>query len=205
MSEAPGYCSIPSPIGELFLAATAEGLYRIAWAVSEDEFVAGLELGGPHNGRRAPPAAGDSEWLAGSAGVCPGTGAEGADSSPLLREAARQIGEYFDGQRREFSLRLDLAHLRPFQRGVLLALLQVPYGEVVTYGGLAVLSGCPGAARAVGGAMRGNPLPILIPCHRVLPSSGGLGGFGGRPDLKRRLLELEGWGQDLDNLGLRYK
>jgi methylated-DNA-[protein]-cysteine S-methyltransferase len=205
MFEAPGYCTVPSPLGELFVAATAEGLYRICWSVSEDEFMAALEAGGPQNGQRAWPPTGDRGALIGSAGVCPGTGAEGADSSPLLREAARQIGEYFDGQRREFSLRLDLAHLRPFQRGVLLALLQVPYGEVVTYGGLAVLSGCPGAARAVGGAMRGNPLPILIPCHRVLPCSGGLGGFGGRPDLKRRLLELEGWGQDLDNLGLQTK
>ena len=181
------YRSVSSPLGELFLAATAEGLCRVAWCVSEAEFAADLEAASPRGGWRRSPAQ----------RVEPGVVAAPAACSPtsLLQEAARQLGEYFEGRRREFALPLDLSRLGPFQRRVLTALLQVPYGEVVTYGGLAVLAGHPGAARAVGGALRGNPLPILIPCHRVLPSSGGLGGFGGRPDLKQYLLELEGWGE----------
>jgi methylated-DNA-[protein]-cysteine S-methyltransferase len=205
MSEWPDYCSVPSPLGDLFVAATAAGLCRISWDVSEEEFTAALPAGAPQHRRRARPPASKGGEFTGGAGLRPGAGAAGAEAAPLLREAARQLGEYFDGQRREFSLPLDLSRLRPFQRGVLLALLQVPYGEVVTYGGLAVLAGYPGAARAVGGAMRGNPLPIVVPCHRVLPRSGGLGGFGGRPDLKRRLLELEGGSTDSGSSTLSFK
>jgi methylated-DNA-[protein]-cysteine S-methyltransferase len=181
------YRSVSTPLGELFLAASEEGLCRVAWSVSEAEFAAELEATSARSGREPPP----------GPRVEPGALDAPASCSPasLLQETVRQLGEYFEGRRREFALPLDLSRLGPFQRRVLTALLQVPYGEVVTYGGLAVLAGQPGAARAVGGAMRGNPLPILIPCHRVLPSSGGLGGFGGRPDLKRYLLELEGWGE----------
>ena len=119
------------------------------------------------------------------------------DANSLLREAAFQLGEYFEGRQRDFAVLLDLSGLRLFQQRVLAALLQVPYGEVVSYGELAALAGYPGAARAVGSAMRDNPLAIVIPCHRVVPGSGALGGFGGRPDLKRRLLAIEGWGKRL--------
>jgi methylated-DNA-[protein]-cysteine S-methyltransferase len=167
------YRSVPSPLGELWLAASEAGLCRIAWCVAEDEFAATLEEAWGRPARREEAAE-------------PGVGGE----------AARQLGEYFDGRRRQFELPVDLSGLRLFQRKVLLALLQVRYGEVVSYGELAMLSGHPGAARAVGGAMRGNPLPIVIPCHRVLLSSGELGGFGGRPEIKRQLLELEGWGKE---------
>jgi methylated-DNA-[protein]-cysteine S-methyltransferase len=194
-----------SPLGKLFLAATPEGLCRVAWYVSEDELVADLEAGCARSRSGDRPAVTMERDIADAAVSRPDNSPEKASASSILQEAVRQLGEYFEGQRREFTLPLDLSCLRPFQRRVLTALLQVPYGEVVTYGGLAVLSGHPGAARAVGGAMRGNPLPILIPCHRVLPSSGGLGGFGGRPDLKRRLLELEGWGQDTGGPTLRRK
>lgn len=197
------YHCIPSPIGTLFLAATGEGLCRMAWYLSESEFVAALEAERAQSAHRV-----DCVTVARpSAAVRPcsetGTPAPGAHS--LLREAAFQLGEYFEGRRREFAVLLDLSGLRLFQQRVLAALLQVPYGEVVTYGGLAVLAGYPGAARAVGGAMRGNPLPIFIPCHRVLPSSGGLGGFGGRPELKRRLLELEGWSEESRSPTLPFK
>jgi methylated-DNA-[protein]-cysteine S-methyltransferase len=164
------YRSVISPLGELYLAATEEGLCRVGWCVPEEVFAAELEERWDQPAQR-----------------------ERGDGGGATGEAARQLDEYFRGQRQRFELPLDLSRLRPFQRGVLLALTQVPYGEVVSYGELAILSGHPGAARAVGGAMRGNPLPIVIPCHRVLLSSGGLGGFGGRPDLKRRLLEIEGW------------
>jgi methylated-DNA-[protein]-cysteine S-methyltransferase len=180
------YRSISSPLGELFLAATEQGLCRVAWTVSESAFAAELEATCPRSGQEPSPGERVEPGALDTTVACSRTS--------LLQEAAQQLGEYFEGRRREFALPLDLSCLRLFQRRVLTALLQVPYGEVVTYGGLAVLSGHPGAARAVGGAMRGNPLPIIIPCHRVLPSSGGLGGFGGRPDLKQYLLELEGWG-----------
>lgn len=189
------YHSVLSPIGTLFLAATGKGLCRVAWHASESEFVAELEAERPQSAPRVNCASLEEPGAA-AADRCPGTCSVSAEVSSLLQEAAGQLGEYFEGRRREFALPLDLSRLRSFQRQVLAALLQVPYGEVVTYGGLAVLSGYPGAARAVGGAMRHNPLPIIIPCHRVLPSSGGLGGFGDRPDLKRRLLELEGWSDD---------
>ncbi len=170
MSAAIFYRSVASPLGELFLAETAAGLCRVAWCVTEAEFATELE-----DGLDAPARRDDS----GAAGV--------------VARAARQLDEYFAGQRREFELPLDLAGTSPFRQQVLQQLLQVPYGEVVTYGELALLCGMPRAARAVGGAMRANPLPVVIPCHRVLPCSGGLGGFGGRPELKRQLLEIEGW------------
>jgi methylated-DNA-[protein]-cysteine S-methyltransferase len=170
MPAAMVYRSVPSPLGELFLAETEAGLCRVGWFVTEEEFTAELEESWD---RPARPAAGPAGGVIG--------------------EAVRQLAGYFKGGRQSFDLPLDLTRLRPFQRQVLLELCRVPYGDVVTYGELARLAGYPGAARAVGGAMRHNPLPIVIPCHRVLPSSGGLGGFGGRPELKRQLLELEGW------------
>lgn len=186
------YHQISSPIGVLCLAATGKGLCRLTWHLAEGEFVTELEADYARSARRIRR---DDLRNGGrvAADRTPegGVAANGADV--LLCEAACQLDEYFEGRRRDFSLRLDLTRLRPFQQRVLTALLQVPYGEVTTYGGLAALAGYPGAARAVGGVMRRNPLPLFIPCHRVLPRSGGLGGFAGRPDLKRRLLELEGW------------
>jgi O-6-methylguanine DNA methyltransferase len=164
------YRSTPSPLGELFLAATDAGLCRVAWFTSEAAFVMELEE------RWQRPSVRDS-----------------ARGDGVLKEAVCQLARYFERERQTFMLPLDLTHARPFQREVLLELVKVPYGEVVTYGELAALCGRPRAARAVGGAMRANPLPIVVPCHRVLPSCGGLGGFGGRPELKQRLLEIEGW------------
>jgi methylated-DNA-[protein]-cysteine S-methyltransferase len=164
------YRSVSSPLGELFLAESETGLCRIGWCTLESVFAAELE----------------EQWDLPARRIRPGV-------EKVTDEAARQLSGYFDGRRRQFELPLDLSRLRPFQRRVLLALTQVPFGEVVSYGELAALSGQPGAARAVGGAMRGNPLPIIIPCHRVVLGNGGLGGFGGRPDLKRLLLEMEGW------------
>jgi methylated-DNA-[protein]-cysteine S-methyltransferase len=109
---------------------------------------------------------------------------------------ARQLDEYFDGSRRRIDADVDLSTVTgPFQRTVLETLRrEVPWGETVTYAELAALSGRPRAARAVGTAMASNPVPLIIPCHRVLASNG-LGGYGGapgRPDLKRALLALEG-------------
>jgi methylated-DNA-[protein]-cysteine S-methyltransferase len=108
-------------------------------------------------------------------------------------EAAQQIADYFAGRRRDFDLPLDLSGLSDFTRTVLETLRHVPVGSTVSYGQLARRAGRPGAARAVGGAMAGNPLPIVIPCHRVIGSGGRLVGYsGGRGvETKEWLLEFE--------------
>lgn len=99
----------------------------------------------------------------------------------------------FAGKKGSFPLkRLDLEGLNPFRKSVLLALAKVPAGRAVSYSRLAELAGCPGAARAAGTVMAGNPLPLALPCHRVVRSDGSLGGFGGGLKMKRQLLEMEG-------------
>ena len=107
-------------------------------------------------------------------------------------EARRQLDEYFVGDRREFDLPVDLRPAREFGRMVLEELAQVPYGEVTTYGALAAKAGRPRAARAVGTVVNRNPVPIVLPCHRVVGSTGSLVGYAGGLDRKRTLLELEG-------------
>jgi methylated-DNA-[protein]-cysteine S-methyltransferase len=104
----------------------------------------------------------------------------------------RELDEYFEGARREFDLRIDLTRLPDFQRGVLEELAHVPYGHVDTYGGLARRVGKPRAARAVGGALNRNPVPIVVPCHRIVGASGSLTGYGGGLERKQALLGLEG-------------
>ncbi|HKM40067.1 MAG TPA: methylated-DNA--[protein]-cysteine S-methyltransferase [bacterium] len=105
--------------------------------------------------------------------------------------ATKQLNEYLDGKRQRFTLPLDLKGTQ-FQKAVWEELLKVPYGQTISYGNLAIKSGYLGAARAVGSAMRVNPLPIFVPCHRVLRANGSIGNYGGGMDLKRRLLQLEG-------------
>ena len=116
---------------------------------------------------------------------------EGASDcpDPLTEAAVRQIGEYFSGTRREFCLPLRLSGT-PFEQAVYRALLQIPYGKTASYGQLASQAGHPGAARAVGSAMRKNPLVLVVPCHRVLAKDG-LGGYSCGLWRKRRLLQLE--------------
>ena len=106
--------------------------------------------------------------------------------------ARRELDEYFDRRRTEFDLPMDLSHVPGFQLTVLHELARVPYGEVTTYGTLAARVGKPRAARAVGGAMHSNPIPIVLPCHRVVGASGSLTGYGGGLDRKEWLLRLEG-------------
>jgi O-6-methylguanine DNA methyltransferase len=112
------------------------------------------------------------------------------DSGPVLNQAAAQLDEYFNTRRREFQLPLDL-HGTPFQQKVWNALLDIPYGKTRSYAELARSIGAPKAFRAVGAANGANPIAIIIPCHRVISSGGGLGGYGGGVPLKKRLLELE--------------
>ncbi len=107
-----------------------------------------------------------------------------------LAEAKRQLDEYFAGRRREFDLPLQLNGTE-FQVRVLQALQKIPYGETVSYGEIARRIGKPRAVRAVGAANGRNPIPIVVPCHRVIGSSGDLTGFGGGLDTKEALLRLE--------------
>ncbi|EGX60789.1 methylated-DNA-[protein]-cysteine S-methyltransferase [Streptomyces zinciresistens K42] len=162
---------VGSGIGPLLLAATPTGLVGVVFHATEevrDKALARLA----------------SRW-----------GAEPVEApgSPLLAEAARQLEEYFAGARRAFGLPLDWSLVSGFNREVLRELATgVPYGSVVGYGDLAGRVGQPGAAQAVGTAMGANPLPVVVPCHRVVESDGGIGGFGGGLETKRKLLALEG-------------
>jgi methylated-DNA-[protein]-cysteine S-methyltransferase len=108
-----------------------------------------------------------------------------------LDEVRRELDEYFAGRRHAFDLPLDL-RVAPFQEAVLRELARVPYGRTDTYGSLAAKAGRPRAARAVGTVMNRNPIPIVLPCHRIVGADGSLTGYAGGLDVKRRLLELEG-------------
>ena len=109
-----------------------------------------------------------------------------------LDAVRRQLDEYFEGRRTTFELEPDLGLAREFQRLVLGELARVPYAETTTYGALAARIGKPRAARAVGTALNRNPVPIVLPCHRVVGASGSLVGYGGGLERKRALLALEG-------------
>ena len=120
------------------------------------------------------------------------------DAHPVLTAAAAQLGEYFAGDRTDFDLPLDLVGT-DFQRDAWLALASVPYGETTSYGEQAERIGRKGAFRAVGAANGKNPVPIVLPCHRIVGANGALTGFAGGLDIKQRLLALE---QDQQSLGI---
>jgi methylated-DNA-[protein]-cysteine S-methyltransferase len=122
--------------------------------------------------------------------VAPAPGPVSNHSHPVLEIAQRQLSEYFAGERTEFDVPLDLVGT-PFQRAAWLSLATIPYGETVSYGEQARRLGRPKAARAVGAANGRNPISIILPCHRVVASSGALTGFAGGLDVKRMLLEHE--------------
>ncbi|NKI41285.1 methylated-DNA--[protein]-cysteine S-methyltransferase [Streptomyces sp. LD120] len=165
---------VRTDIGPLLLAATEVGLVNVVFHASER--VRGKAL----------------ERLAGRLGIPP----VHEPASPLLAEPLRQLTAYFAGELHDFSLPLDwrmLGGARGFNRQVLEALAaDVPFGSVAGYGDLASRVGRPRAAQAVGIAMGSNPLPVVVPCHRVVESDGGIGGFGGGLETKRQLLALEG-------------
>ena len=108
-----------------------------------------------------------------------------------LAEIVEQLEAYFAGRRRAFDLRIDLSRATPFQRRVLLATRAVPSGTVVSYGEIARRIAQPKASRAVGQALGHNPVPIVIPCHRIVAGSGRLGGYTGGLHIKKKLLGLE--------------
>jgi methylated-DNA-[protein]-cysteine S-methyltransferase len=112
--------------------------------------------------------------------------------SSRLDAVRRQLDEYYEGERHEFELPLDWALSTGFRRQILDELTKVPYGQVVSYRELATAAGNPKASRAVGSAMATNPLPIVVPCHRVIRTDGSIGQYGGGVPMKQALLALEG-------------
>jgi methylated-DNA-[protein]-cysteine S-methyltransferase len=160
-----GFDVIESPIGPLLVAASERGLARIFFDAEPE-----LHL----------------ERLARAFGPRVLRSAQTVDA------AHRQLDEYFDGSRSSFALDVDLRGAAPFARQVLDELARVPYGQTTTYGTLAAKVGAPRAARAVGMVMNRNPIPIVLPCHRVVGSTGNLTGYAGGLHVKERLLRLEG-------------
>jgi methylated-DNA-[protein]-cysteine S-methyltransferase len=159
----------PSPLGDLTLAASPSGLVG-AWFDNQRHLPATL-----------------AAQLAGQNALWP----EQA-SNPILQEAAKQLTAYFAGQISSFDLPLDLSNGSTFQQAVWQALLDIPRGSTTSYGTLSHRIGRPSAVRAVGGAIGRNPLSIIVPCHRVIGSSGSLTGYAGGLDRKTALLQLEG-------------
>jgi methylated-DNA-[protein]-cysteine S-methyltransferase len=115
-----------------------------------------------------------------------------ATSPAITDEVRRELDEYFEGTRRRFEVRVDRRLMHPFAKEVLAATSRVRYGHLATYGQIAVRIGRPTAARAVGAALGSNPIPIVVPCHRVIGASGRLTGYAGGLERKERLLALEG-------------
>jgi len=156
----------PSPIGDILIVTTADGivaLHPVRGAVE-------LEL----------------QAIAGRLGSMPEHG-----ESDAAAEAAGQLDEYFAGERQEFDLPLDWRLVRGFTRAALEAVRSIPYGETAGYGEVAILAGSARAARAVGTACATTPFSIVVPVHRVVRSDGSLGEYGGHPEVKRFLIDLE--------------
>jgi len=169
-----GYATLDSPAGSLLLAATPQGLVRVAYLDSAGEEDAVLE----QLSTRVSP-----RVLA---------------APRLLDEPRFELDDYFAGRRRRFEVPIDWRLARGFGRRVLEATAQIPYGAVSTYKQIACEAGSPRASRAAGNALGANPLPIVVPCHRVLHSGGGLGGYTGGLERKRTLLAIERGQQTLD-------
>jgi methylated-DNA-[protein]-cysteine S-methyltransferase len=160
------YATLDSPLGQILLAATPRGLVRVSYLDG------GLEAVLDQLAARISP-----RVLA---------------APRKLDRARREIDEYFCGARREFDLPLDWHLVAGFGRRVLQATAAIPFGAVSSYGHVAAAAGSPRAARAAGTALGANPLPIVVPCHRILHAGGGLGGYTGGLVRKRTLLAIEG-------------
>jgi methylated-DNA-[protein]-cysteine S-methyltransferase len=160
------FAEAESPIGPLLVAVTARGLARLAYPDETPDQVL--------------------EELAGR--VSPRI----LRSARRTDEVRRELDQYFDGGRRRFEIPIDWALTRGFVRKVLRATARIPYGDVHTYGQVAARAGSARAYRAAGNALGSNPIPIVVPCHRVIQSNGRLGGYTGGVRRKEFLLELEG-------------
>lgn len=157
--------SMDSPIGSLLLASTPMGLARVSF-FAHDETLAEL-----------------------AARISPRI----VEAPKQLDDVRRQLDEYFEGRRRQFDIAIDWVLVRDWGRKILDACARIPYGEVRTYGDMAAAAGSPKASRAAGTALGHNPVPVVVPCHRVLPAGGrSIGNYTGGVHIKEHLLHLEG-------------
>jgi methylated-DNA-[protein]-cysteine S-methyltransferase len=161
-----GYGYVDSPLGRLTVAATPRGLLRVAYPAGDPDDVL--------------------EELA--AKVSPRL----LFAPAFIDDVRRELDEYFDGRRERFDLPLDWTLTRGFVRRVLRATSRIDYGDLRTYRDVATSAGSPRAVRAAGNALNANPMPVVVPCHRVVRTGGALGGYGGGIERKEFLLSLEG-------------
>lgn len=160
------YATVDSPFGPLVIAGTNRGIVRVAFNTESLDEVLG-EL---------------------AAAVSPRV----LESPARLDDARRELDAYFDGRLDRFTVSLDWQLIHGFQTKVLRATSRIPYGETRSYGEVAADAGNPRAFRAAGNALGRNPLPPIVPCHRVIQAGGDVGNYGGGPEMKRALLSLEG-------------
>jgi methylated-DNA-[protein]-cysteine S-methyltransferase len=169
MANVLGYTTMQSPIGPLLLASTEKGLCYIGFGAEETELPA-LQRWCRKMMMHITPVRDDA-----------------------MNETARiQLEEYFAGKRQSFDIPLDM-YGTPFQKAVWLELTRIPYGETRSYKEIGLAIGAVKAVRAIGGANNCNPIPIIVPCHRVIGSNGALVGYGGGLAIKEHLLRLEGY------------
>jgi methylated-DNA-[protein]-cysteine S-methyltransferase len=159
------YAKVDSPLGEWLLAVTPRGLVRVAFTMEFDDVLDEL-----------------------SEKISPRV----LEAPARLDDLRREFDEYFEGKRQDFDVPLDWSLAKGFNLKVLRATAKIPFGSVSTYKDMATRAGSPRAARAAGNALHNNPIPLVVPCHRVLHSDGGLGGYGGGLPMKEFLLKLEG-------------
>jgi methylated-DNA-[protein]-cysteine S-methyltransferase len=161
------YAATDSPLGRLIVAATPRGLVRVAYAdsTSQDQVLATL-----------------------AARVSPRI----LEAPARLDEPRRELDEYFDGRRTTFEVPIDWSYLRGFTRKVLRETARIDFGSLRTYAQVAAKAGSARAVRAAGNALGANPMPIVVPCHRVVRTGGGMGGYTGGIERKEFLLRLEG-------------
>lgn len=160
------YAEVDSPIGTLLLVSTHQGLVRLGFPTEDHDAL--LE----DIATRLSPRI--------------------VEQSARVDVARRELDEYFAGRRHDFDVPLDWSLSQGFRQRVLKAIASIPFGEVRTYRDMATAAGNAAAVRAAGSACGSNPIPLIVPCHRVLRTGGGLGGYGGGLDVKRKLLQLEG-------------
>jgi methylated-DNA-[protein]-cysteine S-methyltransferase len=161
------YSTVDSPLGPLTIAATPRGLVRVSYSQFRDDDAVLADLA-----RRVSPRV--------------------LEAPGRLDRARRELDEYFEGRRTEFDLSIDWALTRGFTTEVLRATAAVGFGQTSTYAEVAGAAGSPRAVRAAGNSLGSNPMPIVVPCHRVLRTGGALGGYTGGVERKEFLLRLEG-------------
>lgn len=159
------YASVDTPLGPMLTAVTDHGLVTVVIDGNDEEHLDRIA-------REISPRI--------------------LESPARLDGVRRELDEYFEGRRTDFDTPVDWRLVRGFSLKVLQATAAIPYGRVSTYKDMAIQAGSPKASRAAGNALGSNPIPIVVPCHRVLHSGGGLGGYGGGLPMKKFLLELEG-------------